>query len=82
MKTTKELLSLLKEECINTNRDITGLCAKNYDLVIGDIITVEEFEKLKRYITDNEPSFYKKGMHMFTNSAYYWTIGLRKPRIK
>ena len=83
-KTIKELLQQLLNY-IETSEYIDGLCASSRVLQITNVITFEELVVLKNYIKENKPSIFSSfnAFIQYINlEAYYWTPGLKKPRIK
>lgn len=72
MRTTKELLQIMLD---NIDEMVFGLCGLVSLLRTRGIITLHEYFRLKHYLEDNRPP-------ELYGSAYWWKIGVKKPRIK
>jgi hypothetical protein len=88
MKTTHELLKLLKEHCLSrlTNKSLflfmrrisTGLCAEIFSMNNVGICSLDECDQLRMYLYKNAPTDVYKSPHY----PYWYKRGLWKPRLE
>lgn len=61
----------------------TGLCRWAKWLYYSDIITYQEYVKLRSFIEANRPSKYSSlSAYAYKNDDFYWTPGVIKHRVK
>jgi len=76
MRTIKELLEVLLENIDEING--LGLCKLVSTLYYSQMVSLDEFYLVKRYIGEHKP----ENLHTRFGCVFYWTRGRKSPRIK
>ena len=81
MRTTKELLILLRDYIKDRDIIASGLCQEIYEMFLDNEILSDEVRKLNNFIYKNRP---RKGKHFdieYQNQVWYWKKMEVAPRL-
>ena len=81
MRTTKELLEILKDNLSIIGNSCSGLCFLAGDLHWRYVISLEEYVVLRSYIKNNRPGrFSSIAALLCYTSPFFWPRGWKYPR--